>query len=100
MLEQGTSEWFDATLSIPMVSDMARVVTHAQGTLSKQADGYIAQLLAQRVMQQPEQHSRQWMERDPALESEPGTGTRITSIGTLSRPAWCSIAAPGTHPTV
>ncbi len=68
MFEKRTSEWFEATLGIPMVSDMARVVTHAQGTLSKQADGYIAHLLAHRVIQEPEQHIRQWMERGTALE--------------------------------
>ena len=70
MLEQGTSEWFDATLSIPMVSDMARVVTHAQGTLAKHADGYIAQLLARLVTQEPERLGRHWMERGPAIEPE------------------------------
>ena len=70
MFEQRTSEWFEATLGIPTVSDMARVVTHAQGTLSKQADGYIAHLLAHRVSQELEQHSSQWLERGTALKPE------------------------------
>ena len=70
MFEQGTSEWFDATLGIPMVSGITRVVTHAPGTLSKQANGYIAQLLAYPVTQDRERLSRQWMEHGPALEPE------------------------------
>jgi hypothetical protein len=44
--DQYTPEWWNARRGVPTASEFARIVTPAKGDYSKQAEGYICQLIA------------------------------------------------------
>lgn len=46
--EQGTPEWLNARLGIPTASQFHRIITPKKGGLSKSADAYAAELIAER----------------------------------------------------
>jgi len=46
--EQYSQEWWDARLGIPTASAFSQIIT-SKGTPSKQADGYLNQLVAERI---------------------------------------------------
>lgn len=50
--EQGSREWLKARTGIPTASEFGRIVTPG-GALSKSADGYMHDLLAERMMDEP-----------------------------------------------
>ena len=52
--EQGSPEWWQCRQGIPTASGFDRIVTPAKGELSKQADAYIYELIADRIMGVPE----------------------------------------------
>ena len=68
--EQGTLEWVTARLGIPTASQFHRIIT-PRGRLSSQAQAYMNELLAERIINQPATaETSKWMERGKALESE------------------------------
>lgn len=69
--EQGSDEWFTARRGIPTASEFSRIVTPKTGALSKSADAYIAELIAELVcFDDSAPFSNQWTERGQALEAE------------------------------
>ena len=69
--QQGTVEWTEARLGIPTASEFSRIVT-ATGKLSKQRDGYLAELLAEWCLGEPVTNfmGNEWTERGQVLEPE------------------------------
>jgi hypothetical protein len=69
-LVQGTSEWNYTRAGIPTSSQFERIMTPS-GKVSKQAEMYLYQLLAERMMKHPvvEFHSH-WMDRGSQMEAE------------------------------
>ena len=68
MMEQGTEEWFKARLGIPTASQYSKLIG-SQGKASTQAQGYINELIAQRLTGElPEQITNKWIERGNELE--------------------------------
>lgn len=67
--EQGSEAWHQARLGIPTASQFDRIVT-ASGAASKQATGYLAELLAEHITGQPED-SYQSAEMQRGVELEP-----------------------------
>jgi hypothetical protein len=51
-LQQGSREWLQARCGIPTSSEFGRIVTPG-GALSKSADGYMHDLLAERMLDEP-----------------------------------------------
>lgn len=49
-LIQGSAEWSDARLAIPTASQFHRIITPKEMKLSKSADGYLCELLAEWVL--------------------------------------------------
>ena len=68
--DQGSEEWLAARLGKPSASCFSRLIT-ATGKPSSSADGYINELIAERLTGQSEPfHVTEWMERGTALEPE------------------------------
>jgi hypothetical protein len=68
--EQGTEDWFNARLGVPSASNYAKLIT-ATGNPSTSADGYINQLIAERMTgERAEIYTNAHMERGTALEPE------------------------------
>ena len=68
--EQGTSEWLRLRAGIPTASQFDRIVT-PKGALSKSADGYMHELLAERMLHEPLVKAvTMWMERGSQHEAE------------------------------
>jgi hypothetical protein len=68
--EQGTEEWFQHKCGIPSTSSFGKFITPARGDYSKQATGYIADLIVESVEGPGENISSYWMERGTELEPE------------------------------
>ncbi|TPV94835.1 MAG: YqaJ viral recombinase family protein [Myxococcales bacterium FL481] len=51
--EQGSHEWWDARVGIPSASNFFRIIQPVKGELSKQADTYIDELIADRLSGTP-----------------------------------------------
>ena len=69
--EQNSDEWYAARRGIPTASEFSNIITPKTGVLSKSADPYIAELLAELVC--PDEATfagNQWTERGKALEDE------------------------------
>lgn len=67
---QGSYEWHMARLGIPTASGFARIVTPA-GRPSAQADGYLHELVAERLLGHPlETEAIGWMDRGLVTEAE------------------------------
>ena len=68
--EQGTEEWLAARLGKPSASMFSKLIT-ATGKPSSSADGYINQLIAERLTGQSEPfYVTEWMARGTELEPE------------------------------
>ena len=68
--EQGSPEWFAARLGKPSASMFSKLIT-ATGKPSSSADGYINQLIAERLTGQSEPlYVTEWMARGTELEPE------------------------------
>ena len=68
--DQGSPEWLDARLGKPSASMFSKIIT-ATGKPSSSADGYINQLIAERLTGQSEPfHVTEWMARGTELEPE------------------------------
>ena len=68
--EQGTEEWLAARLGKPSASMFSKLIT-ATGKPSSSADGYINQLIAERLRGQSEPfYVTEWMARGTELEPE------------------------------
>jgi hypothetical protein len=103
MMQQGSTEWFDAKKGIPSASNFDRILTNKTGTFSAQAGDYIAELVsevfspflpenaqsytsnAMRHGQETEAEARRYysMERDTDVQQ---VGGCMTDDGKL----WCS----------
>ena len=69
--EQGSPEWFRARMGIPTTSQFGRLVTPKAGKPSSQAFGYLCELLAEWMTDEPaESASSQFMQRGTALENK------------------------------
>lgn len=69
-MEQGTDEWHQARLGIPTASNFDKIVT-STGAKSKQAAGYMDDLLAGWLMGKPaETYTNRHMERGTELEPD------------------------------
>lgn len=68
--DQGSPEWFEARAGLPTASQFHRFVTAARGDYSKQAQGYIADLLVEIVQGPSEAQSTYYMDRGSLLEDE------------------------------
>ncbi len=69
--EQGSPEWIEARLGIPTASEFSRIITPGTGKLSKSADGYVNELLAEYLLGFPvDGASSSFMERGIELETE------------------------------
>lgn len=67
---QGSEQWHAARLGIPTASAFGKVVTPA-GAPSKSAEGYLHQLVAERLLGHPiDGGETQWMERGKVTEHE------------------------------
>ena len=85
--EQGTEEWFAARLGKPSASNFGKLIT-ATGKPSTSADGYINQLIAERLTKQSEPfYQNEHMARGTELEPEAReayefiTGYSVTEYG-------------------
>ncbi len=68
--EQGSPEWLAARLGKPSASMFNKLIT-LTGKPSTSADGYINELIAERITGKSEPfHVTEWMERGTALEPE------------------------------
>ena len=68
--EQGSPEWLAARLGKPSASSFSKLITKT-GKPSSSADGYIDELIAERITGKSEPfHVTEWMERGTALEPE------------------------------
>lgn len=70
--EQGSQEWIDARLGIPTASQLHRVLTPKTAELSKQADDYINELVAEWALGRPAEDfdTTIFMDRGKELEPE------------------------------
>jgi len=69
--EQNSEEWFNARLGIPTTSEFHRLVTPSKGELSRQADSYANEKVAEVIMgYQAESYTSEWMERGKETEEE------------------------------
>lgn len=85
--EQGSEAWSQARLGIPTASQFDRIVT-ASGTTSKQATGYLAELLAEHISGEaatipPTAHMQRGTELEPAARAcyELETGHDVIQVG-------------------
>jgi len=70
-IEQGTDEWRALRLGIATASRFDSIITPAKGELSKQADGYARELLAEWLSgQAAETYQSAWMARGNDMEPE------------------------------
>lgn len=68
--EQGTEEWLQARCGVPSASMYSRIVT-TKGEWSKSAEGYIDQLIMEKLTGQPTKFEQnEWMLRGTELEPE------------------------------
>jgi len=68
---QGTSEWLAIRAGIPTASNFARIITPKTGKPSGQAEDYMFQLIAERLMGRPViEHVSFWMNRVLEMEAE------------------------------
>lgn len=68
--EQGDEDWLKARLAIPTVSEFSRFITPAKGDLSKQSEGYIADLIVESVDGASEHFQSHWMVNGTMTEPE------------------------------
>lgn len=69
--EQRSKEWRDARLGVPTASQFHRLTTAKTGKPSKQADKYLAELVAEHLIQEPlDFPTSDFMERGIVLEAE------------------------------
>ena len=69
---QGSEQWKEARLGIPTASRFGSIITPKTMKPSSQADGYIAELVAEWILGQPlDGVQTEWMERGSVLE-QPG----------------------------
>jgi YqaJ-like viral recombinase domain len=78
--EQRAPEWFAARLGIPTASEFGRILTPT-GLVSKQADGYLYELLAEWLTGKPHEgfSGRDWIERGRLLEAEARSWYQLVS---------------------
>ena len=70
-VEQGTEEWHNLRLGVPTASRFSDIITPSKGDLSKSADKYMNELIAEKITLQREQFKMtDWMERGNELEAE------------------------------
>ena len=88
-VEQGTDEWLEARLGVPTASMFGKFITPT-GRKSSQAEGYINQLIAERVTGEPTQFFKsEAMQRGNDLEPcardmyELMTGNEVIEMGLL-----------------
>ena len=88
--EQGSEAWHQARLGIPTASQFDRIVT-ASGTASKQATGYLAELLAEHITGQTgDNYQSADMQRGVELDPPPAPATNSKPAMTLSRSVVCT----------
>jgi hypothetical protein len=99
-VEQGTEKWLRLRCGIPTASQFSRIITPG-GKPSKSQDGYMYELLAERLMRHPMDQVMTWdMERGSALEAEAVrsyeflTDTETEEIGFLTNDAGTIGASP------
>lgn len=69
-MEQRSEEWYAARLGIPTASSFNKLIT-STGKPSSQAQGYINQLIAERVTgRRPESHTSEAMQRGIEMEAD------------------------------
>jgi hypothetical protein len=67
---QGTPEWLQLRAGIPTASEFSRILT-PKGALSKSADAYLNELLAERILHEPLAKAvTMWMQRGSEHEAE------------------------------
>ena len=68
-VEQNSEEWLYARLGIPTASEFGRILTPKTMKLSASSEGYIDELIAERLLGEPlEDNSSTWMARGHKLE--------------------------------
>lgn len=85
--EQGTEAWHNARLGIPTASQFSRIIT-AGGKKSAQAQGHLAELLAEHITQKTDEgYTSADMQRGTELEPQARaryeliTGNAVTEVG-------------------
>ena len=68
-VEQRSPEWSEMRRGLPTASEFFKIITPRTGQLSAQHDIYVAELIAEMVVE-PEQFDSEWMERGRSLEQE------------------------------
>lgn len=92
--EQGSEEWLRVRLGRPSASMFNKLITQT-GKPSSSADGYINELIAERLTGKSEPfHVTEWMERGTALEPEAReayefiTGNEVMETGFILDNSW------------
>lgn len=92
--EQGSEEWLRVRLGRPSASMFNKLITQT-GKPSSSADGYINELIAERLTGKSEPfHVTEWMERGTALEPEAReayefiTGNAVMETGFILDNSW------------
>lgn len=92
--EQGSEEWLRVRLGRPSASMFNKLITQT-GKPSSSADGYINELIAERLTGKSEPfHVTEWMERGTALEPEAReayefiTGNQVMETGFILDNSW------------
>ena len=92
--EQGSEEWLRVRLGRPSASMFNKLITQT-GKPSTSADGYINELIAERLTGKSEPfHVTEWMERGTALEPEAReayefiTGNEVMETGFILDNSW------------
>jgi len=68
-VEDRSPEWWEMRLGIPTASEFYKIITPRTGELSAQHDIYIAEIIAEMIIE-PEQFDSEWMQRGRTLEPE------------------------------
>jgi len=88
--EQGSAEWVQARLGIPTASQFGRIVTPKTMKLSASSDGYLHELLSERLLNSPvNPEANQWMERGSELESQAISYYELTTGADSERVGLC-----------
>ncbi len=71
--QQGSDEWWEAKCGVPSASNFDRIITCVKGEPSTQAKAYIAELVAERVSQNPNYFSSRGVSRpmQNGVDTEP-----------------------------
>jgi len=89
-VDHGSPEWHALRMGIPTASQFHRIVTPAKLSLSKQANGYMCELLAARFLGVVNDDGTEFMQRGTLLESKARSWYEFSNDITLDTNVFCT----------